>query len=809
MASGIMRSHFKQRMRSSSMQAIPPPQTSSDYSLSLARAAASILYRTPLPSPGGLPVYVLNAAAFPDHHEINYDELLPYVLARLPEEDELLKGTEYEVVFFAGGNPDSATSTKKNRPGWGWFIQAYYVLSRAMRKRLQKLYVVHEKSWVRILIEMFSNIISPKFRRKIVHASSLTALALQIPIEDLLIPPAAYMYDRKLYTDIFAPYASGRRAFGARRALPRSLDGRTRLPRVLRETTSFILLGDNIRTEGLFRISPNAVQKDVLREAYDRGQKFIVWSEMGTTLPIPPHPRASHLDDVLSDIDPVNDAYGVHLAASLIKLWYAELREPLFPSTCYQDLRRLFGNSRDPFAHERLVELFSPQSQWPMLTPIAREILTRHLIPLLATVSSHEQDNKMTPENLSICFAPTLVRGVDAIEDAKMSSTIGRILAAATHSWTAGLALACGISTAAFREDLEAPLRMEDYEDPLQEQGGSNSDRSIYAIEKQMSGIILEDNELVSDAPPLPPRHPTTDNVGQASMSGPWPPARKPALPLAIPPRYSTVITDNEIGQSPSSYAATTDGFTPTPVSGTSEAEDKRISSQDVAFAASFSLPKRKALTTEQILNASLASSGSAETFQRSRTEPQVEDASGDRSYLVALPVIGQPVKRKAVSGSRSTSESPTPERTSANGSPSSMDRSDSAQAIAAHEKPDFTKPTWAASTRKASLPMPTMTDTSASNTLASPVQPQPVSINAPKRASTLATPNVPKPRTPSPGLIRRIPSFDPPPIPDIPVSEPRRLDMRKPSVEDLRRLYEERAGTAKFMVRTGAQGQE
>jgi len=122
-----------------------------------------------LPSQDGLPIYILNAAALPDADEVDYDSLLPYVLARLPGEEELLSGTDYEVIFFAGGGADGATTSRKSRPGWGWFIQAYHVLSRAMRKRLQKLYIVHERSWVRILVEMFSTIVSPKFRRKIVH----------------------------------------------------------------------------------------------------------------------------------------------------------------------------------------------------------------------------------------------------------------------------------------------------------------------------------------------------------------------------------------------------------------------------------------------------------------------------------------------------------------------------------------------------------------------------------------------------------------------------------------------------------------
>lgn len=163
-----MRSHLANRLGSSSLSTVPPPQTSSDWSRSLAKAAASILYRTPLPSQAGLPIYILNAAALPDADEVDYDALLPYVLARLPGEEKLLSGTEYEVIFFAGGGADGATTSRKNRPGWGWFVQAYHVLSRAMRKRLQKLYIVHE-SWVRILVEMFSTIVSPKFRRKIVH----------------------------------------------------------------------------------------------------------------------------------------------------------------------------------------------------------------------------------------------------------------------------------------------------------------------------------------------------------------------------------------------------------------------------------------------------------------------------------------------------------------------------------------------------------------------------------------------------------------------------------------------------------------
>lgn len=186
------------------LTSIPPPMSSSEYSIPLATLASRILYRSPLPSKDDLPIYVLSAAAFPDSKQVDYDALLPYVLARLPEEEELIGGAGYEVVFFAGwsgteagrgrsmsgsictgeastgaetgsgssGAAPASVGGKKSRPGWGWFLQAYHVLSRAMRKRLMKLYVVHEKGWIRIVMEMFATIVSPKMRKKVIHGKS-------------------------------------------------------------------------------------------------------------------------------------------------------------------------------------------------------------------------------------------------------------------------------------------------------------------------------------------------------------------------------------------------------------------------------------------------------------------------------------------------------------------------------------------------------------------------------------------------------------------------------------------------------------
>ena len=166
----MVRGLGNRRRPSQPLSSAAPPITSPDYSQELADLAARILYRSPLPSHNDLPIYILNAAALPDAKQTNYDVLLPYVLERLPGEEELIGGLKYEVIFFAGAGEQGAVKVKKGLPGWGWLSQAYNLLTRVLRKRLHKLYIVHEKTWIRMLIETFSTIVTSKGRRKIVHS---------------------------------------------------------------------------------------------------------------------------------------------------------------------------------------------------------------------------------------------------------------------------------------------------------------------------------------------------------------------------------------------------------------------------------------------------------------------------------------------------------------------------------------------------------------------------------------------------------------------------------------------------------------
>ncbi|KAI9831441.1 MAG: hypothetical protein M1819_005040 [Sarea resinae] len=857
-----MRSSITSRLRGSSLSSVPPAQDSSNYSTSLASLAAQILYRSPLPSKDGLPIFVLNAAAFPDAKDVYYDALLPYVLSRLPGEDELIGGRGYEVIFFASGGGDGPTAARKGRPGWGWFVQAYHVLTRAMRKRLQKLYIVHERSWVRVLVEMFSTIVSPKFRKKIVHVSSLTSLALYLPIEDLLIPPSAYLHDRRLSPDIYAPYVTGKRAFAAKEPLPRNVAGELRLPRVLRETSAFVLMDENPKTEGIFRIPPHSRLLNILREAYDRGQKFIVWKEQNTVLPAYGIGKGTTIDKL--DIEEIKrtDGYGVLLAAGLIKLWYRELLNPVFPQHTYRELVNVAGREDETIEQSRLVELFSPHSQWSVLPMSSRLIVTRHLLPLLSKVASFQEYNQMTPFNLAICFSPALICGPDPVEDAKINGILCRVLESAIQQWEEGLREACGVEASMFDHALQGPPNDDDYEDPLEPEHRTSAIDNADAFQMRDNG--LESGVTMQEAdkkPPLPYRfHLKSDEKTDIDDI-----RRKPAPSLSQPPRYSMVIEDGTLlPVSPSSTSTTSDSFQgPTlSITDSDTNPDIRIATIDTVDTHDTELtpsPKRKPVKTEQSIET--AFEGSEARRQRkasdpgpisikrkplqppSPTDPSPVHSVASISYSTELSEsLGRIMQKQRSASERSNAppQLPTPE-ISVDGSNDEAEflkpdipAVDRGRARSLSKVPTIQRlaqPIYPSSSTSSNPSRSTSTHNTSSAFTTPFTTPFNTTTNS-STSSSLPAPHFPKKRVPSPALTSRMPSLSfsnntdtntndpgtettaPPhrsksdagPLSSRLPPPPRRLNLKlgQGSVDDLRRLYEERARAAGSLVEAG-----
>lgn len=374
--------------------------------------------------------------------------------------------------------------------------------------------------------------------------STLTGLALQIDIENLLIPPSAYMTDRRLSKNIHVPFTAGRRAFAVQQPLPVSSSGIRRLPRVLRETTSFVVMESVIKTEGIFRISPRAMVVDILMEAYDRGQKFIVWKE-GNVVLSHGH-RREGFGEVWVDEMEQTDGYDLHMAAALIKQWYKDLREPIFPQSCYMALEKFYGSysdTKEPLKVPQLLDILSDSDKWSPINKTSKNILTMHLLPLLSRVTEFQEWNQMTAYNLAICFGPCLLRGPDPLEDVRISGIISRILMAMIMHWKEDLAPIFDTDVWKFEESLRMPEAVKDREDPEQDVQGPRS-----SLEAQISGIILVDNdesdEEVEEKPPLPPR-PVVSPV--ENLSPDMPVRRKPAPPIQSLPRYSVVVTERPV----------------------------------------------------------------------------------------------------------------------------------------------------------------------------------------------------------------------------------------------------------------------
>ncbi|KAK9432159.1 hypothetical protein V1505DRAFT_420128 [Lipomyces doorenjongii] len=326
-----------------------------------------VLYPTDLEDPAtGAPVFVLNSTALPAPQAINYNLLLPHLLAVVRHVGD------YSIIFFAGGG--------SYRPSWPWMIQTYSKLDRDLRKSLKRLYIVHENWWVRTIMEMVAGAVSGKFRKKSVHGRildivfpNLTALGQHLDIRFVSIPLAVYVHDRKLEPNIEFESQQGV-VFG------RDLPSEGVMPYFWRECIDHLSV-EGIYTPSIFRISPKLDHLSILREAFDRCQ--------------------------LVDLH----EYSPHVVASLLKLFLRLLPTPPLPYS-------LIGKFPD----------FTPTAENTIMVanslPRQTIVLFSLLVPLLRTIALHERSSRMTIANLAKCITPSLIRIAVPTEETAIMSPV-------------------------------------------------------------------------------------------------------------------------------------------------------------------------------------------------------------------------------------------------------------------------------------------------------------------------------------------------------------------------------------------------
>lgn len=288
-------------------------------------------------------------------------------------------------VFCGGG---------ENRPSWSWLVQSYNSLGRKYRKNLKALYLVHSTWWVRVMFEVMSNIISPKFARKVRHIDTLSELAQHTSFLEIDVPPRVYEHNLQFENAVRLPQDkyTVRPLFAVPLAdLMRSTHGPV-MPRRLEMIFAYLRRrAPNER--GIFRLSPSSRLLEQAKQAIDRGNRL-------------------SLHD-----------YGPHIAAGLLRHFLRDLPEPLFPRrlatyhTFEQSASRMYGADLDTQRDCIINGIL------PLLGP-AELVIFRNVIQLLHLISAKAQHNRMDAANLVTCVSPLLIsHPTDPVKDVSAASS--------------------------------------------------------------------------------------------------------------------------------------------------------------------------------------------------------------------------------------------------------------------------------------------------------------------------------------------------------------------------------------------------
>uniref|UniRef100_A0A7S4N3P5 Rho-GAP domain-containing protein n=1 Tax=Paramoeba aestuarina TaxID=180227 RepID=A0A7S4N3P5_9EUKA len=135
-----------------------------------------------------------------------------------------------------------------------------------------------------------------------------------------------------------------------------------------------------LQAQGLFRVAGSQKETDELRDKIDKGIAF--------------------------DLSEVS---GVHSVASLLKLYFRVLPEPLFTYDLYEPLIKA-QDEYSPDLDPQKEKLKKTVSTLLAQIPYENRVLAKYLVDFLSRVAAFSEVNKMLPSNLSICFAPNLLR---------------------------------------------------------------------------------------------------------------------------------------------------------------------------------------------------------------------------------------------------------------------------------------------------------------------------------------------------------------------------------------------------------------
>ncbi|XP_041347523.1 SLIT-ROBO Rho GTPase-activating protein 1-like isoform X3 [Gigantopelta aegis] len=146
------------------------------------------------------------------------------------------------------------------------------------------------------------------------------------------------------------------------------------IPQIIRSCVRIINLY-GMHHQGIFRVSGSQLEIIQFKASFEAG------------------------DDPLMD---VIDASDINSVAGVLKLYFRELREPLFPLHLFDEL---VACTREDDTNRRVDKI----RDLLMTLPRPTLIVMRYLFAFLNHLSEYSDENMMDPYNLAICFGPTLL----------------------------------------------------------------------------------------------------------------------------------------------------------------------------------------------------------------------------------------------------------------------------------------------------------------------------------------------------------------------------------------------------------------
>ncbi|KAI8332784.1 Rho GTPase activation protein [Blakeslea trispora] len=158
-----------------------------------------------------------------------------------------------------------------------------------------------------------------------------------------------------------------------------------------------------LKNEGLYRVSGTGSHIQKLKNSFDRGKSRVV---------IVMH-CFSHCAAV--DLSTDESTADINNVTSLLKLWFRELPDPLFPRSSYQHFMNAAKIENDRM---RVLGLHTIIND----LPDAHYATLKYLMCHLDKVQKHQDENKMTTGNLSTIFGITLMGGETSSNQSSISS---------------------------------------------------------------------------------------------------------------------------------------------------------------------------------------------------------------------------------------------------------------------------------------------------------------------------------------------------------------------------------------------------